>query len=108
MLVERLIQLARRIALMLKQVDQDAGIKRTGTAAHRQDLQRTKAHRRVDAPALANGRQRAAIAQVTDDEPQRSQVAPQEIGGALGAILVVDPVKAIPPDAALVPFIEAR
>src|SRR5213079_3200147 len=67
-----------------------------------------EAHGRVYAAALADGGERAAVAQMTRDQPQRREIATQNLGRATGAVPMADAVKAIAANALLVPFVGSR
>src|SRR5215469_3931976 len=106
-MVQRVIERLSRRTMLAQQIREDAWVYAAGAGAHHQPLQRRKAHRRVHAAATGDRRERATVAQVASDEPQVSEVAPQELRGALGAVLVADAVEAEAANALLEPGIGA-
>ena len=62
------------------QVDQGAGVDGARSGRHRHPLQRAEAHRVVDRATGAHGANRAAAAEVADDEPQRPRPAGRGAG----------------------------
>ena len=70
--------------LLAHDVQQDRGIEVAAAGAHDQALEGREAHRGVDGPAAADGRHRAAVAEVAGDEAQarRRRVAAQQRGQA--------------------------
>ena len=59
-------------AVLAQQVEERARVDRARAGGHRHALERAEAHRRVDRAAVAHGRDRAAAAEVADDEARHA------------------------------------
>ena len=78
----------------------DARVDRTRARRHHEPLERREAHRRVDGPAAAHGRERRARAQVAGDDAERVvALAPAQDRGATRGVRVRQPMEPVPPHA---------
>ncbi len=79
-----------RQAALAQQVEQRAGIDRSGARRHRDALERAEPHRRIDRGAVQNGRDRAAATEVARDDPRGIQLLDDRLHG--------DPVESVASD----------
>ena len=93
--VQLVVERRRVDAALAQQVEERAGVDRAGARRHRHALERAEAHRRVDRAPVAHGRDRAAAAEVADDEPRHAHL--------LGAPLHRQAVEAVAADAPVAP-----
>ena len=77
LVLERVVELVGRQAALAQEVEERARVDRARAGGHRHALERAEAHRRVDRAAVEHGRDRAAAAEVADDEPRHRAPAPR-------------------------------
>ena len=72
-MLQRCIELVERDAVA-QEVEQCAGVDAAGAGSHRDALEWRESHRRIDGAAVAHRSDRAAAAEVADDEPGRGHL----------------------------------
>src|SRR5437763_15710847 len=77
--IENRIKLVGGVALLPQQVDENVGVNRARAAPHHQPLQRGKAHGGIYNATATYCSQRATIAYMARNQPQRLQVSSQEL-----------------------------
>ena len=93
--LERGRQLGGRHAHVLLEPEHEARIDRSRAGRHDEPVERREAHRRVDRPAAADGRQRGARAEVTADDAQPIDRAADHGRGAPRGVGVREAVEAV-------------
>src|ERR1700730_18203870 len=83
------------VVTLAHQVGQNTRIDGSGPGAHHQALQWSESHGGVDAVTILNRCQRAAIPKMAGYTLERAESPTKQLSGALGAILMVDPVEAV-------------
>ena len=92
-MLERAVELVHREPCSRRRKIERARVDRAGAGRHRHALERREAHRRVDRAAVEHGCDRAASAEVADDEP----LAPRTCSAAHCDGEAVEPVAANAP-----------
>ena len=88
-----------RQAMAALDVGQDARIEGAGPRSHHQAVQGAEAHGHGDGGIAADGRRRAAAAEVAVDDPQPGRIATEDLGRPTGTVSVADAVKTEAADA---------
>jgi hypothetical protein len=84
---------------------QNSRIDRARACTHHQAVERSESHRGIHAAAAANGRHRTAIAEMAGHQSERPGIFAEQTRGTVGAVLMVDAMESVAPNAALEPFI---
>src|SRR5262249_16544170 len=87
------------------QKDQYSGIHRARARPHHQAIQWSESHGGVNAASSLDSCYGATIPQVASDNSERFCIFPQQLSGAPGAVLMIDTVESVAPNALLQPLV---
>src|SRR5689334_18719608 len=102
--VQQIVELLSGGFSLAHQVGEDSGVERARSCAHHQSVKRSEAHGRVDAAAVANRSEGAAVSQMAGHKFQGIEFAAEKLGSTLRAILMIDSVKTVTANSLSEPF----
>ena len=93
-MVQGLVDLVHRQAATPLEINEDAGVDRTGAGPHHQSFQGRESHGGGHGQAAADGRRRTPAAEMAADQAKLGRVAGEHLRRPTGAIRVADAVEA--------------